>query len=69
VTGHTTDDLRAELEAIGARLAAADEARASAMTDLRRVARAAHAGDLVPIKHIAELAGVTRPTIYKLLED
>lgn len=69
MSARTADELRAELEDIGARLAAADEARSAAMADLRRAARVAHAGDLVPIKQIAELAGVTRPTIYKLLED
>lgn len=68
VSKMAADELRAELAAVGARLRAADEARAEAMADLRRLARAAHADDLVPIKHITELTGVSRPTIYKLLE-
>lgn len=63
----TPEDARAELEQIGKRLATAEADRARAMADLKRIARTAR--NVVPIKHIADLAGVTRPTVYKMLEE
>jgi hypothetical protein len=63
----TPDDVRAELGSIGSRLAAADAARLAAMDDLRRLLPQAR--DVLPIKHVAEMVGLTRPTIYKLLDS
>jgi hypothetical protein len=63
----TVGDLRAELEAAGAARAAAEAARAEAMD---RIASAAHYAEAhgVSIAEIARLAGVTRTTIYQLLD-
>lgn len=61
------EQLRAELEAAGAELAKADEARTAAVARLRAAVRAAD--QLVPKKHMAELAGVARMTVYAMLED
>lgn len=56
------------LREAGARREAAEQARAEAMDDIRRLAmEAKQAG--VPVAHIAEAAGVTRPTVYALLEQ
>jgi hypothetical protein len=63
----TPEDARAQLADVGRRLAAADQVRAEAMADLRQVVQEAR--NVVPIAHMAELAGVTRPTVYKALED
>lgn len=59
------DELLARLAAAGEELAAAEAARSTA---LRKVADALGAGDgVVPIKQMAELAGISRVTAYRLL--
>lgn len=62
-----TDDLRVQLLAAGAKLAAADQARAEAMVDVEAALRASHGR--MPLKEAASLAGVSRVTAYRLLED
>lgn len=64
----TPDEAAARLEAIGKRIREADAQRAAAMQDLVELAPAAREAGL-PIRQIAMLGGVTRPTIYKLLEE
>ena len=64
----TSDELRAELEAVGRRLAAADTERSAAMAELKCLVRLAK-GDQVPIQQIAQLGGVSRVTVYRILED
>lgn len=61
------EQLHAGLEAAGAELAKADEARAAAIARLRAAVRAAD--QVVPKKHMAELAGVARMTVYSMIED
>lgn len=63
----TPEELEDGIARAGERLAKADAERASAIAQLRELARQAHG--VVPIKRIAELGGVTRPTVYKMLED
>lgn len=63
----SADELRTELEAAGARLAKADAERAAAMSQVAELARAAK-GEL-PIRQIAMAAGVTRQTVYSILES
>lgn len=58
--------LLAKLKAAGKRLAAANAARDAAMADVAKTVKAAHGQ--VPVKTIAEIVGVTRPTVYALLE-
>ncbi len=65
--GVSQDEPRAELEAAGRRLAAADEERAAAMAEVTRLARLAK-GEL-PIRQIAIVTGVTRQTVYTMLDD
>ena len=60
-------DVREQLEAAGRRLRAAEDARAAAMAEIVDLARRAQAAD-VPIRQIALLSGVTRPTVYRMLE-
>lgn len=56
-----------QLKAAGERLAAADAARATALVDVRKAVRAAHG--TLPIAEIARLAGISRPTVYSMLEN
>lgn len=58
---------RAALEQAGRRLAAADDERRAALEQLRDAVRVAHG--TMPVKTIAELGGVTRVTVYRMLED
>lgn len=62
-----TSDAQAELEAAGKQLAEADAARAAAMERITAAVQAAHACE-VPIAHIANATGLSRVTIYRLLE-
>ena len=59
------DDVRERLRTAGQRLAEADSVRAAAMDDIAAAMKAGH-GDL-PIKEMAELAGVSRVTAHRLL--
>jgi DNA invertase Pin-like site-specific DNA recombinase len=55
------------LTARGQAYKAANKARAAAMTDLAaEVRKAAAAG--VPKEQIARLAGISKPTVYRILE-
>lgn len=65
MTGH--DAIRDALRAAGERRAAAEAARDRSMDEITRLARQARAAGL-PISEIAELAGVSRPTVYSLTE-
>lgn len=56
-----------DLEAAGERLRKADEERAAAMAELTSLARKADA-EGIPKRQIALLGGVTRATVYKMLE-
>lgn len=61
-----SDQLRAELEAAGRDIAAAEAGRAKA---LERVAIAVKAAEgEVPIREMARLTGVSHVTLYKMLE-
>lgn len=60
------DTARRELRQAGAALADADAQRQRAMEQLREAVRGA--AGLLPIAQIAALGGVTRPTVYKILE-
>lgn len=59
------DELRDAVAAAGEELAAADEARATAVEHLTAALRAAE-GQL-SVSELAELAGVTRVTVYRML--
>lgn len=60
------DDLRATLADAGQRRADAERARAEAMHDIAStVAAAVDAG--ITIVEIAQLTGLTRPTIYAMM--
>jgi signal recognition particle GTPase len=61
------EELTEKLFRVRDRLATADTERASAMAQLRELVREGHG--VIPIKHMADLAGVTRPTVYKMLEE
>lgn len=62
----TPKEARLELAAAGRALAEADQARAAA---LQRIAAAMKAGvGELNVKEMAELAGVSRVTAYRLLE-
>lgn len=55
-----------ELQAAGVQLAAADAARAVAIERITAAVRRAHA-EGVPITEIMREAGISRPTIYRML--
>lgn len=60
-----SEDVAADLARVGERIRAAEAARDEAMYELQALVVQAHG--TVPIARIAELAGVSRPTVYKLL--
>lgn len=69
-TAETADEIaaryRAALRAAGAELAAINEARAAV---LGRIAATCRESDgWVPIQQMARLTGISRPTIYKMLD-
>ena len=61
-----TEHLLEQLAAAGRRLEAADAERDAAIADVTAAVSAAQGA--VPIKTMADLANVTRPTVYRLLE-
>lgn len=62
------DELRARLADAGARKAAAVEEHERAIADIAAAVREGQAAGL-QIKEMAELAGVSRTTVYALLDD
>jgi len=60
------DDVRARLVAAGAQLAEADEARQVALGAIAAAMKEGHGK--IDVKQMAELAGVSRVTAYRLLE-
>lgn len=62
----TDTDVRVRLAEAGARRADAETRREDAMRDLAALVREAHEDGLTVVE-IADLAGVSRPTVYALL--
>lgn len=62
----TPEEARTQLEAAGDRLRALGNERLATLAEIGRLARQARG--LVPIAQIAELSGISRPTVYKMLE-
>lgn len=62
-----SDRLRAELAAAGERLRVAESKRSHAMDAFVAVARKAEGK--VPIRQIALAGGLSRTTVYKMLEE
>lgn len=60
-------DLRAGLEEVGAELADLARRREAAMERAARLAAEGHAAGL-DIKAMSQLLGLSRPTLYRLLE-
>lgn len=63
-----SEDMRAQLTEVGRRIEQAERDRAQAIADLAALARKADAEDF-PLRQVALLAGVSRTTVYKMLED
>ncbi|KRB73093.1 hypothetical protein ASE01_20165 [Nocardioides sp. Root190] len=64
---YTPEEARQLLQQIGAGFAKAEGERQLAMQRLQVSIRAF--ADVVPISQIAELTGLSRPTVYKVLEE
>ena len=62
------DDIRRGLTEAASRRVEADRARASAMVDIATWVHAGHEAG-IPIAEMARLVGMTRPTIYAILDD
>ncbi len=62
-----SDALRSELEAAGAELAVADEAREKALARIAAALKSNETDRAVPLREAARVAGVSRVTAYRLL--
>lgn len=62
-----SDDPLARLQVLGARLEQLEADRKEAMAEVRAIVRE-HRDD-VPIRQMGIAAGLTRKTVYKMLED
>lgn len=68
MTTATADDIRSCLEEAGERRAQADQARDEAMHDIHRLLCEGLDAEL-SISEMARLAGISRQTVYDLLDE